>query len=249
MFEAELEEISLLKDSMDVIAELIDEATLELKPEGLYLKAADRAVVTVVDFFMPKESFKSYSLGEPKKIGLNLSHFLQILKRSDPTDTMKFKLDKDRLEIKMSGTSTRSFKIPLIDVSTEEMPPTTELSFSSSFKINSEILNRGIEDADVITDSVVFNVTNNGISMKADSDASSAELELGMDSTSLRDLNAKENVKARYSLDYLKKIIKSRKLASEAEISMSTDYPMKLRFDVPGKLQLGFILAPRVEEG
>jgi len=29
---------------------------------------------------------------------------------------------------------------------------------------------------------------------------------------------------------------------------MATDYPMKLDFNVPGKLNLGFILAPRVED-
>ena len=57
-----------------------------------------------------------------------------------------------------------------------------------------------------------------------------------------------EPVRARYSLDYLKKIIKAKKLSPETKISMSNDYPMKIQFEVPGKMQLGFILAPRVDE-
>jgi len=40
----------------------------------------------------------------------------------------------------------------------------------------------------------------------------------------------------------------AKKFSPEVKLSMANDYPMKLQFEVAGKLQLGFILAPRVEE-
>jgi hypothetical protein len=43
-------------------------------------------------------------------------------------------------------------------------------------------------------------------------------------------------------------MIKLKKLFPEAFVSMSTDYPLKMGFDSPGKLAINFILASRVEE-
>ncbi|MBI4896284.1 MAG: DNA polymerase sliding clamp, partial [Candidatus Aenigmarchaeota archaeon] len=70
--------------------------------------------------------------------------------------------------------------------------------------------------------------------------------ESGTDGLKIHDIG--EPVRARYSLDYLKKMIKGRKLSNTASIEMGTDYPMKLEFSVPEKIRLGFILAPRIED-
>jgi proliferating cell nuclear antigen len=64
----------------------------------------------------------------------------------------------------------------------------------------------------------------------------------------LKGLVVKEHTRSRYSLDYLKKIIKAKRLSDNVAIHMSTDYPAKIVFDVPERMQLNFILAPRVEE-
>ncbi len=247
MFEAELENISFLRDSMSVISDLIDEAALNIKKDGITIMASDRAVVTVVDFMLSRDVFKTYSYENDRRIGLNLLYLLQVLRRANPGDVLKIKLEENSLKLRLEGSSTRSFVVPLIDISREDMPPIDKLNFSSSFVVDTDILNSGIEDADIITDSVVFSINSEGVKMKAESDASSAELEMRPDG-GLRELKVDRPVRARYSLDYLKKIIKSRKLAEKASIEMDTDYPMRIRFDVPGKMQLGFILAPRVEE-
>jgi hypothetical protein len=54
-------------------------------------------------------------------------------------------------------------------------------------------------------------------------------------------------VRARYSIEYLKKMIQAAKLAEKVSIEFSKDYPLKLSFKVIDKLSLEFILAPRVE--
>ena len=52
--------------------------------------------------------------------------------------------------------------------------------------------------------------------------------------------------KAKYSLEYLKKIIKASKLTDKVMIQFSKDYPLKVDYKVIDKLGLTFILAPRV---
>jgi len=250
MFRAKLDDISLLRDSISTISELIDETELTIKKGGIEMVSSDRAVVVVVDFAMSKDVFSDYVYEEDAKIGLNLLNLLQVLRRAAPNDTLEMALDSTKLELVLKGESTRKFVMPLRDVSKNEAPDLKKLEegFSASFMINSDILNSGIEDAELVTDSVVFTVRKDNFAMRAESDSTSAQLELPSGSDSLKIVDIGEPVRARYSLDYLKKMIKARKLASDATIKLSSDYPMKLQFEVAGKMRLGFILAPRVEE-
>lgn len=250
MFEAKLDDVSLLRDSIATISELIDETELRIKKEGIELVASDRAVVAVVDFLLSRNAFSEYSHDEDAKVGINLLNFLQILRRAQPEDVMRLKLDENKLHVTLEGDSTRRFTLPLISVSKEETPDLAKLEagFLSSFVINSEVLNSGIDDAELVTDSIVFTVRKDAFSMKAESDASSAQLEL-MPGSELKIVTADQPVRARYSLDYLKKILKARKLSENAKVAMATDYPMKIQFEVPNKMKLAFVLAPRVEEG
>ncbi len=250
MFEAKLDDVSLLRESVATISELIDETEFRIKGDGIELLASDRAVVAVVDFLLSRNAFSEYSHDQDMKVGLNLLNFLQILRRAQPNDSVRLKLDENKLSITLEGDSTRRFTLPLINVSKEETPDLSKLEagFSSSFIVNSEVLNSGIDDAELVTDSIVFTVRKDAFSMKAESDASSAQLELVPGSV-FKIVTADQPVRARYSLDYLKKIFKARKLAESAKIALATDYPMRIQFEVPNKMKLAFVLAPRVEEG
>lgn len=248
MFSAVLEDVGLFRDSIATISELIDETELHIKEKGIEMIAADRAVVVVIDFLLSRNAFKEYNHEKDLKIGLNLMNLISVLRRANPQDRLSIKIEDNKLHLTLEGDSTRSFVLPLIDVSREESPPVDKLDFSAGLKINSDVLGSGIEDAELITDSIVFTVRKDAFVMKGESDSSSTQLFLPTGTEGLQILNVNEPVRARYSVDYLKKIIKAKKLAELASLHMSTDYPMKISFEVPGKMNLGFILAPRIEE-
>jgi proliferating cell nuclear antigen len=84
--------------------------------------------------------------------------------------------------------------------------------------------------------------------MKAEGDISSAQLELEKGSESLIDMKVDGVVRARYPVDYLKKIVKAAKIADSVSLEWGQDYPMKLAFKAADKIYLSFILAPRVSE-
>ncbi len=250
MFEAKLDDVALLRESIAAISEFIDEAEMHIKIEGIELVSSDRAVVAVVDFILKNSAFAEYKHLGDSKMGINLVSFLQILRRSRADDILRMKLEDNKLLLVLEGSSTRSFSLPLIDVTKEEAPDLKKLEagFSAKFIVNSDILNAGIEDAELIADSIVFTVRKDQLMMKAESDASSAQMELPSGTESLKIIDMEAPVRARYSLDYMKKIFKARKLADNASISIATDYPIKVQFEVPQKARLAFILAPRVED-
>jgi proliferating cell nuclear antigen len=235
----------LLREAMSAISELIDEAELRINKDGIRLTAADRAVVAVVDFWLGANAFSQYRCDSDLRLGINLLSLLKTLRRSGSNDVLSMASDGKQIEIKFVGNGFRTFVLPVIDVSKEELPNIDKLTFSASFEIPSEILGSGIEDADLIADSVVLSLRNDRLLMRAEADSSVFELEIPAEK--LKSITADQASRARYSLDYLKKIMKAKRFAEHARIDFGTDYPARIVFDIPDKARLLFVLAPRVE--
>ncbi len=240
---------TILKDSISTIGELIDEGIFKVDKNGLSLIAADRAMVAVIDFKLPATLFDEFKIEKEEKIAINLTNLVSVLKRIGQNEKLEIELKDNKLEITMRNSSTRKFTVPLLDINQEEIPPVNELDFKARAKVKSNILKSGIEDAEIVSDSVVFEATKDGFAMKATGDISSTELMLEKGNEALLDLNITgESVKARYPLDYLKKMIKAAKLSNDINIRWSKDYPMRMDFSSVDKVSLGFVLAPRVSE-
>lgn len=248
MFKALLTEPELLTSTISSIAEIIDEGIFKITKQGISLIAADRAMVAVVDFNIFSKAFESYELDKEQAIGLNIGNLLSVLKRAKGSDKLTFILQEGKLQIIIKNSSTRKFYVPLLDLKEEEVPPVEQLEFSTKVELKPEILESGIADAEIIADSVLFEASESGFKMIAEGDVNRSELELEKGNEALIGLETKGEVKARYPLDYLKKMIKAAKIADSIIIKFGKDYPMMLSFEVADKLSLKFILAPRVLE-
>ncbi len=244
-----MSDVKILRDSIDAIAQIIDEGVLRLKPEGLEMLAADRAMVAVVDFKLSANAFENYNCDAPAAVGLNLLNFLTILKRAGSADKLSLKLNStdNRLELTLTGESTRKFAIPLLELNAEDVPNITQFAFTANAELSTDVLSNGIDDADVIADSIMIELAPGKVRMWAEGDSSKTELNLESGSVALASVDAKEAVKARYPLEYLKKMVKAAKLAPKTTLKIGNDYPMRMDF-TGDKVKIGFVLAPRVSE-
>src|SRR3989344_179896 len=55
------------------------------------------------------------------------------------------------------------------------------------------------------------------------------------------------DIRAKYSIEYLKKIIRGSKLSGAVSLQFAQDYPLKVEYRVVDKMSMTFILAPRVD--
>lgn len=246
MFKAALNSPAVFINSIATIGELIDEGLFKFGKDGISFIAADRAMVAVVDFKISSQAFDQYESDEDQMIGLNVTNFLSILKRCGTGDKLTLNLQDNKLGVIMENGSKRKFTVPLLELRQEEVPPIDQLSFTSKAVFKPAILQSGIDDAEIIADAVMFETSNDKFLMRAEGDVSKTELELEKGNESLIELQD-GGVKARYHLEYLKKMIKASKISDTVAIHFGQDYPMKLEFKGE-KCQLSFILAPRVSE-
>ena len=246
MFKATLSDVALLKNSIPIIAEIVDEGIFNVDQNGISLLTPDRTMVSVVDFKILSSAFDDFRTEGVQSLGLRLGELAAVLKRIKG-GKLTLESTKNKLRLKIESNGARTFEIPLIDVKTEK-PPIEQLKFPASVELESSVMEEGIADAELIGDSVIIEAGPGVFKMLAKGDISSTQLELKQGETGLIGLNVKEAVRAQYPLDYLKKMIKAAKLSSKLQLEFGTDYPMRLVFKEMDKIQLSFILAPRVQE-
>lgn len=249
-FKAIISDASVFRDSLTAMAELVAEGIFHATPEGLTFTATDPMMVTLVDFKFLAKAFDEYKTEGKVNLPLNLENLISVLKRAKAGDKITLEADKaaNKLVITLKGEGTRRFTIPILDLE-EAKPPEMKLDFPTTLEIRSQVLIEGLDDAAIITDTVVLATDANSFKMIAEGDLSKVEsnLEKGA-SEALVKLIARGATKSKFSLDYLRKIVKAAKISDIVKIELGTDYPVRLSFKAPNKCEMTYVLAPRVED-
>lgn len=249
MFKAELEEVSLIKDSMKTISDLISEGLFQLTEDGVKLIAADPAMVALVDFKMEEDVFEEYELDEETKVGLNLENFYSILRRANSDDTITFSVQEEgsKFEIKMENSSTRNFSLPILNLSEDDIPSTDNLDFNVTAELETGVLENAIKDALVVGDSVTISSNGSNLQIAAEGDQSNVDFTIEEGSEGIMDIEGTD-ASSMFSLDYLNSMVGAKKISEVMELRLGDDFPARLNFEVPEKVRLSFVLAPRIEE-
>jgi proliferating cell nuclear antigen len=242
-----LADASYLKDSIVIIADLVNEARFKLNKDGIEVVAMDPANVAMVIFKLLSSSFTEYEIDKDVEIGVNLQSFKQILRRASPSDTLTLEVGTDnKLKVQLKAASVRTFSLPIIELDEREQR-IPNLTFTTTISMPSASLLDAITDADIVAESVTFGAEPDKFTITAQGDHSHASIEMkASDSLRIRS-STTADVKSKYSIEYLKKMITGTKLAETVEIQFNQDYPLRLDYKVVDRLSLSFILAPRVE--
>jgi len=249
LFKAKLNDAKLLRDMITAISTLVDEATFNLTPDNLKLRAMDPSRVAMIDFEWPKTIFDEYTCDQPTKMCINITEILKLLKRTSKDESVELALDEktNRLNIIIKGKYERTFNMPTLEAAEEEVP-TPKITFNARAKITTDGLHQAVEDVQLVSDHVKIEIDPEKVTMRAAGDLMGATIELKKGSDTLLDIETKEPSKATYSLSYLTEIIKTAAASSEiATLEFSNDMPIRIDFQQPKEGKLTFYLAPRIE--
>ncbi|HIH14733.1 MAG: hypothetical protein QT08_C0009G0070 [archaeon GW2011_AR17] len=241
-----LAEPRLLKESMNIISELVTEVTLRIDKDKIEIIAIDPANVAMVDFKLLSSAFMEYSVPQPQELAINLEHLKQVLKRAKPTDTVTLALDgdKNRLKVLLKAEGNRTFNIPLITIEENEQKIPV-LQFGTKVVLSSVRFDDAIEDMSIISESLSLHSFPDKFVIKAESNLKDAMVELPAREDTIITLVA-DAVSSKYSIEYLRKISKASKLSDDVSLEFGGDYPLRAEYKLMDKLRLSFILAPRV---
>lgn len=252
MFKASLSDPSLLRDSLDTVSHLINEGTFSVSNNGVELTAMDPASVAMVMFKFLASAFDEFSVKKPLKITFNISYLVSVLKRAGAGDRLVLEIgekDNNKLKVIMKGDVRRTFTVPLIDTPEGEQK-IPDLSFPVSVSVDAGVFKGAVRDALMIDDCIVLEADGDSFNLVGSGDNSDVNIELTKDSPSLHEIQAPpkgKGVRAKFSLEYLDKMISASKVADRLKVQFGQDYPLKLEYKSVDKVLMSFILAPRVD--
>jgi proliferating cell nuclear antigen PCNA len=242
-----LAEPRLLKEPVSILSDLVNDVQFKIDNEKVEIVATDPANVVLVVFRLLGSAFIEYEVEGNELVAVSLDNLNQILRRLKGNDTLGVELDKEKnkLRIIMSGDSSRTFHLSLIDIEEKEHQ-IPELDFKNKIVTNSKMLEDAIEDVGIVAESVALSMDKEKMSIKGEGNLSNAHVEFSKGEDT--EIESGEEASSRYSIEYLKKLIKGGKLSDKVVMQWNTDYPLKLEYNVLDKLALSFVLAPRISE-
>ena len=241
-----LAEPSYIKDSIAIISDLVTEARFKITKDAMELVAMDPANVAMVVFKLLSSSFTEYSLKEDVEIAINLNNLKQILRRAKANDMVTLELADNKLRIQLKSNTTRTFDLPIIELEEKEQK-VPDLKFPVKITLPCSILDEAVEDANIVAESLMFEAESKKFNILAEGDLSQAKIEIKEDDSIKIAVEGSSKVRAKYSIEYLKKMVGASKLAENVDVQFNKDYPLRLDYKEVDKLLLSFILAPRVE--
>ncbi|MAF50760.1 MAG: proliferating cell nuclear antigen (pcna) [Nanoarchaeota archaeon] len=242
-----LAESRLLKEPISIISELVSEVSFKIDKEKVELVAMDPANVVMVVFKLLSSAFVEYEISKDENISLSLDNLNQVFRRIKPSDTLILELDeeKNRLKVRLRGNTNRTFNLSLLNLEEKENK-VPDLNFPLKIETNSGVFEDAIEDASIVADSVAFIAAKDKFLIKSEGNVSDANVEMITDEETDIKMENDDKIGSKYSIEYLKKIVKGGKLADRVHVQFNKDYPLKIDYNLMDKLGLTFILAPRV---
>ena len=241
-----LKDAATFKKSIEAISVLIDEAELVVKETGLELKATDPSQISMVDFEMPKTAFTKFE-SEETRLGLDLDYLNQVLSRAQAGDELKLELDDKKafLTVSFKGKAERSFQVPLIDISSSEVP-NPKIEFDAELSINPSFLQNALKDAALISSHITLGCDAEKFFVKATSSKGNLNEEAKQDKDTLPELKVKNECKSMYPLDYLQDMLKASSSTNNASVFIKSNAPIKISYPI-GEASITYFLAPRIE--
>jgi len=234
----------VLKEVVDIVGTLVDEAKFSVGKEGITLKAVDPAHVAMVDLSLDKGAFEEYKADE-SELGVDIDKLKEVLKLARAGDIIGIKHDEEKNKLILNvGNITRWMS--LVDTAGLSDPKVPNLDLPAKISMRVDELKQGIRASESVSDHLALISSPDGFEMFSEGDTDSVNLKLPKDL--LEKLDCKEKVRSLFPLDYFSNIVKVISTPTTVTLSLGSDYPVKLEFNFADeKGRVTYLLAPRIE--
>lgn len=238
-----LSDNSIFKEAFESISAIIDEIVCIVDSEGFRVTAMDRSHISFVSLDLKPELFDEFDIPTPEKITLDTSELMKILKRMKKQDVLHLSCDEGNFIIGLKGDMDREFKIRLIDVEYESpQPPHIDYPVHVT-DIPSELVKEAITDMALFGEKLNIRIDEDYMRIVSEGEFGDAEWKY------IHGCDVGEFVEACFAIDKLVDMFKASKFSKDLNVSLGTDMPLTLNFELPaGDGRISFLLAPRLNQ-
>jgi len=258
MFEARLIQGRILKQLIDALKDLVQDANIDCSGEKISIQAMDSSHVSLVQVTLEANGFDHYRCDRTISLGFNSTNMSKILKCASNDDiiTLKSEDTADALTLMFESPNQErisDFELKLMDIDSEPLGiPDTE--YLCTIKMPSGEFQRIIRDMQVLGDTCVISCTKEGVRFSVSGDMGTGNV-LIRPNTATSDkeenevsINMSEPVELTFALRYLNFFTKATSLGPYVILSMSPDVPIVVEYPIEETGHIKYYLAPKIED-
>ncbi len=235
-----------LKFSIDAIASLVEEGVLEIRKDGIHLKAMDPSQISMVSFTMSKAAFLEFEVDEERKVGLDMEQLSSVLSRGSRGERAELGVEDGRFVIRfIAEKKKRTFKIPILDIG-EGMQKEPKIEFRNFVKVNADAFREVLKDAKLVSSHIRLALDSDEFAAEVRGDSGDVRAEFEKDSAEIAEIKTVGEAKATFPLQYLEDITRASPGNGVITIYIETDRPLKVEYGIHGA-EVRYYLAPRIE--
>ncbi|XP_067620475.1 proliferating cell nuclear antigen [Eurosta solidaginis] len=257
MFEARLNNATILKKILDAIKDLLNEGTFDCSDSGIQLQAMDNSHVSLVSLTLRSDGFDKFRCDRNLSMGMNLGSMAKILKcaNNDDTVTIKAQDNADTVTFMFESQNQEKvsdYEMKLMNLDQEHLG-IPETDYSCVVRMPAMEFARICRDLAQFSESVVICCTKEGVKFSASGDVGSANVKLAQTSTVDKEEEAiviemQEPVVLTFACRYLNAFTKATPLSSQVQLSMSADVPLVVEYRIAELGHIRYYLAPKIED-
>jgi proliferating cell nuclear antigen len=235
-----------LKNILRALRATVDEARVKIDETGIRVRAVDPANVAMDDLNLSASAFESYD-ATPGVIGVDLDRLWDPVSLANKGDLVQLHLDTESRKLVVAVTGLE-FQMACLDPATIRSEPTLpELELPASVTVDRDTLRQGVKAADLVADHVGFRMDPEEEVFRIDAEGDTDSVDFGIDADDWEAVTLAE-ASSLFSLDYIKKIVRTTPAGTAVRIDFGTEFPAMLSYDLgDGDESMTRMLAPRIE--
>ncbi|XP_053961123.1 proliferating cell nuclear antigen [Anastrepha obliqua] len=257
MFEARLNNATILKKILDAIKDLLNEGTFDCSDSGIQLQAMDNSHVSLVSLTLRSDGFDKFRCDRNLSMGMNLGSMAKILKcaNNDDTVTIKAQDNADTVTFMFESQNQEKvsdYEMKLMNLDQEHLG-IPETDYSCVVRMPAMEFARICRDLAQFSESVVICCTKEGVKFSASGDVGSANVKLAQTSSVDKEdeaivIEMQEPVVLTFACRYLNAFTKATPLSNQVQLSMSADVPLVVEYRIAELGHIRYYLAPKIED-
>src|SRR3989449_5451510 len=158
----------VLREVVDVVSTLVDEAKFNVGKDSVTVKAVDPAHVAMVDLTLDRGAFEAYKADEGE-LGIDMDKMKEILRlaKAGATIALRHDEDKNRLVVTVGNTTRR---MALVDTAGVSGAPRPALNLPAKVVVRTDELRQAIRASESISDHIALKASPGRLEVVSEGD-------------------------------------------------------------------------------
>jgi len=228
---------------------------MHFEKERLYIQSMDKSHICLADIEIKSKWFSEYTCDLNNKIAVDSTHFAILMNYALKHDIIEFKFeddnDVDKFYINFlngkekKGAFNHFFELPLVDVDDENLG-IPSVDYDVDFTIDTKKFVEVLSELNTFGQDLNIICNENIIELNSSGENTKLKVNIPIDDLNEFAIAEGDELNVSFSLNHLCKMCASVKLGATVDVSLSSEYPMSLKYNLGDDSIVAFYIAPKV---